>query len=112
MPFLFCIEKPVAVKVVSIATMTATEGEVLVDSILTEIEMSKRLSRASNHVVYMYDFDFHRHSGLAFLVMELGEHDLEKELRSRPRLSHSERKEVWRQLVSIALVLHENNIVN
>lgn len=101
-----------AVKVVSLVTLSSADGEMLVESIITEIEMSKRLSRASNNVVHMFDFDFHRQSGLAFLVMELGEQDLEKTLKSRPRLSGSERKEVWRQLVRIAMVLHENNIVN
>jgi serine/threonine protein kinase len=73
--------------------------------------MSKRLARASKHVVHMYDFDFHRQSGLAFLVMELGEQDLEKTLKERSRLSSTERKEMWRQLVNIALVLHNNKIV-
>ena len=83
----------------------------LVQSILTEIEMSKRLSSASKHVVSMYDFDFHSQTGLAFLVMELGGQDLEKLLNERPRFSPAERKDVWRQLVDIALVLHKNHIV-
>ncbi len=96
---------------VSLATLSSGEAEMLAESILTEIEMSKRLARASKHVVHMYDFDFHRQSGLAFLVMELGERDLEKILKERPRLSSAERKEIWRQLVSIALVLHNNKIV-
>lgn len=83
----------------------------LASSILTEIEMSKRLVRASDNVVHMYDFDFDRQTGLAFLVMELGEKDLEKALRERSRLSSAERKEIWRQLVDIAMVLHNNKIV-
>lgn len=109
--FIFCIDKPVAIKVLSLATMSGGEAEMLAESILTEIEMSKRLARASKHVVHMYDFDFHRQSGLAFLVMELGEQDLEKTLKERSRLSSTERKEMWRQLVNIALVLHNNKIV-
>ncbi|CAF3473112.1 unnamed protein product [Rotaria socialis] len=104
--------KPVAIKVVSLVTWSSADGEMLAESILTEIEMSKRLSRASNHVVRMFDFDFHRQSGLAFLVMELGQHDLEKRLKTQPRLSNAERKIIWRQLVSIAMVLHDNNIVH
>jgi len=83
----------------------------LAESIITEIEMSKRLLRASKHVVHMYDFDFHRQSGLAFLVMELGEQDLEKALKDRPRVQSAERKEIWRQLVNMAVVLHNNKIV-
>lgn len=83
----------------------------LAESILTEIGMSKRLSRASKHVIHMFDFDFHRQTGLAFLIMELGEKDLEHALRERGRLSSGERKEIWRQLVNIAVVLHNNKIV-
>ncbi len=107
----FFVDKAVAIKVVSLATMSSKEAEMLAESILTEIEMSKRLSRASNHVVYMYDFDFHRQTGLAFLVMELGEKDLEKALKERSRLTPPERKEIWRQLIDIALVLHRSKIV-
>ncbi len=82
----------------------------LAASIITEIEMSKRLSTASKHVVRMYDFDFHRQTGLAFLVMELGEKDLETLLKGA-RVTPAERKDIWRQLVDIAVVLHNNNIV-
>ena len=106
----FCTDRPVAVKVVSLATLTGGEAEVLATSIITEIEMSKRLSQASKHVVRMYDFDFHRQTGLAFLVMELGEKDLETLLKG-VRVSPADRKDIWRQLVEIAVVLHNNNIV-
>jgi serine/threonine protein kinase len=92
-------------------TFSSGESEVLADSIINEIEMSKRLSRASKNVVHMYDFDFHQQTGLAFLVMELGGQDLEKALEDRPRLSPAERKEIWRQLVDIAMTLHNNKIV-
>jgi serine/threonine protein kinase len=105
------IDAPVAIKVVSLATFSTGEGQMLSESILTEIEMSKRLARASNHVVHMYDFDFDRQRGLAFLVMELGEKDLEKALKERSRLTPPERKEIWRQLIDIALVLHRSKIV-
>ena len=91
--------------------MTGGQAEVLASSILNEIEMSKRLSQASKHVVRMFDFDFHRHSGLAFLVMELGEKDLEKALLEKGRLSPDERKYIWRQLVDIAVILDRENIV-
>ena len=107
----FSSDRPVAVKVVSLASLSSALSNVLAQSILNEIEMSKRLSKASNHVVHMYSFDFHRHTGLAFLVMELGEKDLEKALRDKGRLSSGERKYVWRQLVSIAVTLHDNDIV-
>lgn len=83
----------------------------LAESIITEIEMSKRLSKASKNVVHMYDFDFHRQTGLAFLVMELGEKNLEELLKERARLPSADRKTVWRQLVDIAVVLHNNKIV-
>ena len=91
--------------------MSSGEAAVLAQSIINEIQMAKRLSRASKHVVHMYDFDFHRNTGLAFLVMELGEQDLEKLFKERCRLASAERKEIWRQLVSIAITLHSNNIV-
>lgn len=104
--------KSVAIKVVSLVSLSSAEAEMLAQSILTEIEMSKRLSRASRHFVHMYDFDFHRQSGLAFLVMELGQKDLEKYLNERPRLTPEERKNIWRQLVNIAMVLHNNKIVH
>ena len=100
-----------AIKVVSLATLSTAEAGMHVESIITEIEMTKRLSRASKHVVHIYDFDFHQQSGLAFLVMELGEQDLEKLLNDRTRLSPVERKEIWRQLVDIAIILHNNKIV-
>ena len=98
-------------KVVSLATLDPRHAEVLAESIVTEIQMSKRLARASRNVVHMYDFDFHQHTGLAFLVMELGEQNLDKLLKERPRPSPEERKIVWRQLVSIAVTLQDNNIV-
>jgi hypothetical protein len=101
----------VAIKVVSLVTMSSGEAELLAQSILTEIEMSKRLASTSKHIVYMLDFDFHRQSGLAFLVMELGEKDLKKFLSERSRLSAIERKDFWRQLVSMAITLHDYNIV-
>ena len=91
--------------------MSSGEAAVLAQSIINEIQMAKRLSRASKHVVHMYDFDFHRNTGLAFLVMELGEQDLAKLFKERGRLASAERKEIWRQLVSIAVTLHSNNIV-
>ena len=91
--------------------MSSGEAAVLAQSIINEIQMAKRLSRASKHVVHMYDFDFHRNTGLAFLVMELGEQDLAKLFKERGRPASAERKEIWRQLVSIAITLHSNNIV-
>lgn len=106
------LDKPAAIKVVSLVTLSNNEGLMLTNSILTEIEMSKRLSRASDHVVRMYDFDFHRKTGLAYLVMELGEKDLDKILKERQRLTALQRKEVWRQCVDIAMALHNHKIVN
>jgi len=109
--FFPCIDRPVAIKVVSLATLSTGKVEMLAESILTEIEMSKRLAQASKHVVHMFDFDFHQQSGLAFLVMELGEQNLEEALKDRGRLPSVARKEIWRQLVNIAQVLHNNKIV-
>jgi serine/threonine protein kinase len=107
----FRAENPVAIKVASLATLSTSEAEQVGMSILNEIEMSKRLSKASNHVVYMFDFDFHPQTGLAFLVMELGEKDLEHALQETGRLPSHQRRELWRQLVEIAVILHKNNIV-
>ncbi|UJR29125.1 hypothetical protein I4U23_010339 [Adineta vaga] len=103
--------KAVAIKVVSLVTLK-NKGLTITKSVLTEIEMSKRLSQASSLVVRMFDFDFHRKTGLAFLIMELGERDLEKFLKDRQRLTASERKEVWRQCVDIAMTLHNHKIVH
>lgn len=58
----------------------------------------------------MYDFDFHP-SGLTFIIMELGQQNLEKALSSRAPLTSIERKALWRQLVDIAITLYNNLIV-
>jgi serine/threonine protein kinase len=73
--------------------------------------MAKRLAQSSRHIVHMYDFDFHP-TGLTFIIMELGEQNLEKALSSRPPLSSIERKVLWRQLVDIANTLHNHHIVS
>lgn len=73
--------------------------------------MSKRLSRAIKGIVKLYDFDFDQRTGLAFLVMELGKKSLEAELTERGHLSTTEKQEIWKQLVDIAMILHSNNIV-
>jgi serine/threonine protein kinase len=109
--FLLNVDSPVAIKVVSLATIHNAEAEGLSESILNEIRMAKLLSRLSKHVVHMYDFDFHRQTGLSFIIMELGEKDLEVALLQRPPLSSAERKAIWRQLVNIAITLYHRQIV-
>ena len=108
---MFYIGKPVAIKILSLDPANAGEVKEIGKSIVTEIKMSRRLSRAPKHIVPIYDFNFHQSSGLAFLVMELGKQDLESSLKERQPLSHKERKRIWRQLVEIALVLCNNSIV-
>jgi len=100
----------VAIKIVSLATFNTRDAEGLKDAFLNEVAMSKRLAKTSRHIIEMYDFDFHS-NGLTFIVMELGQQDLETALRARP-LSAPERKLAWRQLVSIAVALHDNQIVS
>ncbi len=106
------IDRSVAIKVVSLATTSNAEAESVARSVLTEIQMAKRLAKTSGHIVHMYDFDFDRGKGLTYIVMELGQQDLEKALSKRPPLSSAERKAIWRQLVSIAITLHNRQIVN
>jgi serine/threonine protein kinase len=116
-PFLFRklnysinIGRPVAIKVVSLATRNDSLAIGNSKSVLNEIEMSQRLARTSKHIAQMYDFDFHD-TGLSFLVMELGQQDLEKYLAQRSVLSSAERKSIWRQLVDIAMTLDNYQIV-
>lgn len=101
--------KAVAIKIVSLATIDPWSAEGLKEAFLNEVSMSKRLAKTSRHIIEMFDFDFHP-NGLTFIVMELGQQDLEKALKAKP-LSSAERKVAWRQLVSIAMALHSHQIV-
>ncbi len=107
----FIIDSPVAIKVVSLATMRREVAEELRYAFLNEIRMAKRLAATSKHIVHFYDFDFDP-NGWTYIVMELGQQDLEKALSSRPPLSSVERKAMWRQLVSIAITLDHHQIVS
>ncbi len=93
-------------------TMNPRDANTLGESFLNEVQMSRRLSQTSRHIVHIYDFDFHWNDGWSYFVMELAQHDLEKALRNRPRLSSAERKAIWRQLVDIAVTLHDHRIVS
>ncbi len=112
MKFSVHIDRSVAIKIVSLAARDNAEAEGIAQSVLSEIEMAKRLAKTSRHIIYMYDFDFDRVRGLTFIVMELGQEDLEKALSNRPPLSSAERKAIWRQLVNIAISLHNRQIVS
>ncbi|UJR20565.1 hypothetical protein I4U23_023691 [Adineta vaga] len=102
---------PVAIKVVSLATKDFSVAAANAKSVLKEFEMSRHLSQRSNHMIHMYAFDFHE-TGLSFLVMELGQQDLEKYLSQRAYLLPNERKSIWRQLVEIAVTLYQSQIVH
>ena len=104
------LDKPVAIKVVSLATMHTSLAEQNARSVLNEIEMSQRLARTSQHIIQMYDFDFHD-TGLSLLVMELGQQDFEKYLSQRSFIPPVERKAIWRQLVDMAVALHTHGVV-
>jgi serine/threonine protein kinase len=104
-------DRPVAIKVISLDPANRGAAQGLTSSILTEIRMAKRLAKTSPHIVHMFDFDFDPHSGRAFIVMELGQGDLEKTLKERSRLNTHERKAIWKQLVHIAVVLDQRGIV-
>ena len=58
----------------------------------------------------MFDFDFHP-SGLAFIVMERGDQDLEKTLINQPTLPVSQQKVLWKQILNILITLHKHSIV-
>jgi len=83
----------------------------LIEAFLNEVEMAKRLAKTSRHIVHMYDFDFYQ-NGLTFIIMELGQQDLEKYLSTKPPLSSAERQAIWRQLINIAITLHNRLIVS
>ncbi|CAF1543255.1 unnamed protein product [Adineta ricciae] len=100
----------VAVKVVSLAE-SSSSSSYLVESFLNEVRQSTRLSSESKHVVKMFDFDFHP-SGLAFIVMERGDQDLEKTLINQPTLPVSQQKVLWRQILNILITLHKHSIVH
>lgn len=99
-----------AVKVMSLA-VNSSELPSLIESFLNEIRLSMKLSSESKHVVKMFDFDFNR-SGLAFIVMELGNEDLEKRLLHRSTISIEQQKILWRQILNILLTLHRHSIVH
>ena len=73
--------------------------------------MARRLAQASNHIVKMYDFDFHEHTALSFLVMELGQQDLGQAFQDYAPFSSTERKDIWRQFIDIAMALYSRQIV-
>jgi hypothetical protein len=58
----------------------------------------------------MFDFDFDR-SGLAFIVMERGDYDLEKVLINQPTLPIIQQKILWKQILNIFLTLHNHSLV-
>jgi hypothetical protein len=58
----------------------------------------------------MFDFDFHQ-TGLAFIVMERGDQDLEKALINKPTLPIHQQKILWKQIVNILITLHKHNLV-
>ena len=99
-----------AIKVLSFVGHNNREVSMIAQSFMNEIRMTRRLVGQSNHIIYLHDFDFHT-TGLSFIVMELGQQDLEKYLSQRSAISSTERKVIWRQLVAIATVLHNSQIV-
>ncbi|UJR20564.1 hypothetical protein I4U23_023690 [Adineta vaga] len=105
-------DSPVAIKVISLATKNNALIAQNSEAVLNEIRMARRLAQTSNHIIHMYDFDFHYQTGLSFIVMELGQQDLEKYLSNRMAISPVERKAIWKQLVDIAITLENNLIVH
>ncbi|UJR20560.1 hypothetical protein I4U23_023687 [Adineta vaga] len=103
--------KPVAIKVLSLVARDSREISMIAQSFINEIRMTKRLTGKSNHIVDLYDFDFHQ-TGLSFLVMELGYQDLEKYLSQRSALLSTEKKGIWRQLVNIVVTLQNSHIMH
>ena len=91
--------------------MDAKSSAGYAEAMLNEIAMSKRLQKASNHIIRLYGFDFDENRGLGFIVMERGAQDFETFLQTR-RPSGLERKGLWRQLANIAVTLHNHNIVS
>ncbi|CAF1423575.1 unnamed protein product [Adineta steineri] len=104
--------KPVAIKIIPAATKHSTEAANVMHLFLNEIQMAKRLATTSNHIIHIYDFDFDQRTGLSFIIMELGQQDLEKYLSQRNALTPDERKSIWRQLVNIAITLYNHRIMH
>ena len=100
-----------AIKVISLATRNNALSVQNSEAVLNEIRMARRLAQTSDHIIHMYDFDFHFQTGLSFIVMELGQQDLEKYLSQRLVMPPLERKAIWQQLVDIAVTLEMNLIV-
>ncbi|UJR11790.1 hypothetical protein I4U23_015970 [Adineta vaga] len=100
----------VAIKVVSLAE-SSSSLPYLVDSFLNEVRQSTKLSTESRHVVKMFDFDFHP-TGLAFIVMERGDQDLEKTLYNKTTISIDQQKILWKQIVNILITIHKHSIVH
>ncbi|CAF0796519.1 unnamed protein product [Adineta ricciae] len=105
-------DSPVAIKVISLATRNNALSVQNSEAVLNEIRMARRLAQTSDHIIHMYDFDFHFQTGLSFIVMELGQQDLEKYLSQRLVMPPLERKAIWQQLVDIAVTLEMNLIVH
>jgi serine/threonine protein kinase len=96
---------------VSLADADNATANMLSVAFKKEITMSRSLGTVSRNIVHMFDFDFDRRTGLTYMIMELGQQDLEHFLIQKSRLSPPERKAIWRQLVNIALALYNRNIV-
>ncbi|UJR20561.1 hypothetical protein I4U23_023688 [Adineta vaga] len=104
--------KPVAIKIITLATGTEEQAHRNSESVINEFQKTRELSNLTTRVVYMYAVDFDPQLGVAYLVMELGQQDLEKYLGGKSKLSSTERKLLWRQLVDIAVNLHTSKIVH
>lgn len=109
--FFYEIGKSVAIKVTSLAKADRALAAAYSQGMLTEIAMSRRLRKTSNHIVQMYGFDFDEKQGLGFIVMELGLYDLETYFHKTGRPQPADRKMIWRQLVDISSALHGRDIV-
>ncbi|UJR20563.1 hypothetical protein I4U23_023689 [Adineta vaga] len=106
------LEKLVAVKVVSLMANSPERSRRNSESVINEFEKSRELTKSTDHIVRMFDVDFDPQLGVAYLVMELGQQDLEKYLSQKSHLSPVIRKSLWRQLMDIAVTLHQAKIVH
>ncbi|CAF3859420.1 unnamed protein product [Adineta steineri] len=94
------------------------------DSFKTEIRMGYKMRHEVNNAVTVFGFDLDRQRHLGLLVMELGEESLTERVKNLHTMhSGSEaegydyitataRKNIWIQLVNIAVALKRNNIVH
>ena len=83
--------------------MHSADAAAFENVMFNEMRAAKNLRKSSSHIIDVYDFDLHSQTRLAFFVVERGQQNLETALQVRGKLLPKDRKELWRQLLDIAV---------